>query len=86
MEIGDLSNCTELDGYARRTARDNRSMEWEPVESDVLTGVSMLWAEGKHAECPGHAPSEANNGDTVFCVCDCHAIAEADLPPQLRSR
>jgi len=38
----------------------------------VLTGVSLLCDEGRHAECPGHAQSTEHGRETVFCVCPCH--------------
>jgi len=61
---------------------DNAGVEWhrfsEGEEPSVLTGVSLLCDEGRHAECPGHVPSDEHGGETVFCVCPCHQVpAEA---------
>jgi hypothetical protein len=46
----------------------------EGEEPEVLTGISILSDEGRHAECPGHAKSEEHGSETVFCVCPCHQV------------
>ena len=50
----------------------------EGEEPSVLTGVSSVCHDGKHADCPGYADSQEHVGQTVFCICPCHEVpAEA---------
>jgi hypothetical protein len=55
-----------------------RMMDWhefpEGEEPRVLTGISSLFDEGKHAECPVTQKSERHGGQTVFCDCRRHKV------------
>jgi len=45
-----------------------------PDGSTIVTGITSLCQQELHAACPGREWSEEYGGETVFCICPCHAL------------